>query len=190
MRPMLIRLYTLSTLLACASLFFSLQAKANETQSWYGTAWQHVKDTWYEGEVEAYVPFLTYHLRFAYRQELLDQYNEYPAGFGIGKGRYNSSGNWEGMYAMGFSDSHNKPSFMVGYGWIPTWDLGKSEVKVGVGLSAFLMSRQDYMSGIPFPGILPVASISYKNLAIQAAYVPGGQNNGNVIFMWGKWTFK
>jgi len=91
---------------------------------------------------------------------------------------------------MGFSDSHYKPTFMAGYAWVPMWNLGRSEVKVGVGLSGFLMSRQDYASGIPFPGVLPVASISYKNLAIQAAYVPGGQNNGNVIFMWGKWTFK
>ena len=31
---------------------------------------------------------------------------------------------------------------------------------------------------------------SYKNLSAQAAYIPGGQGYGNVLFMWGKWTFK
>lgn len=165
------------------------QSTSNQT-GWFDTAWSHAKTTWEKGDTELYVPFLTYHMRFAYRKDLVDQYNEFPAGVGLGLGRYNDSGNWEGMYAMGFSDSHNKPSFMVGYGWIPTWDVGKTDIKVGVGLTGFLMSRQDYFGGVPFPGVLPVASVSYKQLSIQAAYIPGGRDNGNVLFMWGKWTFK
>ncbi len=159
------------------------------SQAWYDTAWSHVKQTWMEGKIEAYVPFWTYHLPFAYTPSQRANYNEFPAGFGLGKGRYNSSGNWEGIYAMGFSDSHSQPSFMVGYGWIPTWQVNQSGLKLGVGLTAFLMSRSDYWGGVPFPGVLPVASIGNKNLNIQAAYVPGGQGNGNVIFAWAKWTF-
>lgn len=157
---------------------------------WYATAWTHVQETWRQGDVEAYVPFLSYHLPFAYTAQQRAEYNEYPAGFGLGKGRYNKSGNWEGMYAMGFRDSHGDPSYMLGYGWIPTWNIGKSEVKAGVGLTGFLMSRKDYFGGIPFPGVLPIASIGYKNLTAQAAYIPGGKGYGNVLFMWGKWTFK
>jgi lipid IVA palmitoyltransferase len=164
-------------------------ASSETGSNWFDTAWQHAEKTWNEGDVELYVPFLTYHLRFAYSDDKIDQYNEFPAGIGLGKGRYNSSGNWEGMYAMGFSDSHYQPSFMVGYGWVPTWNLGDSQIKAGVGLTGFLMSRQDYFGGIPFPGVLPIASLSYRQLALQAAYIPGGNNNGNVIFMWGKWTF-
>lgn len=155
----------------------------------YHTAVEHVKDTWREGKVELYVPFLTYHMPFAYTANQRSQYNEYPAGGGIGLGRYNASGNYEGTYAMAFLDSHSEMSYMAGYAWIPTWNMGQSEVKVGVGLTGFLMSRQDYFGGFPFPGVLPVASISYKQLAVQAAYVPGGQGNGNVLFAWGKWTF-
>ena len=158
-------------------------------QAWYDTAWSHVKQTWNDGRVEAYVPFWTYHLPFAYTPSQRENYNEFPAGFGLGKGRFNNSGNWEGIYAMGFCDSHGDPSFMLGYGWIPTWRVNQSDFKVGVGLTAFLMSRTDYWNGIPFPGVLPVASIGYKNLNIQAAYVPGGTGNGNVIFAWTKWTF-
>lgn len=157
---------------------------------WYQTAWNHARDTWREGDVEVYVPFWSYHLPFAYSVEKRAEYVEYPAGFGLGKGRYNKSGNWEGMYAMGFRDSHGDPSFMVGYGWVPTWNIGKSEVKAGIGLTGFLMSRKDYFGGIPFPGVLPIASIGYKNLSAHAAYIPGGQGYGNVLFMWGKWTFK
>lgn len=169
-------------------------AQSSGDKSWlsstWDTAWDHAKTTWREGDYELYVPLYTYHMPWAYTQEQLNSYTEYPGGIGLGKGRYNASGNWEGMYAMGFRDSHGDPSFMVGYGWIPTWNVGKSEVRVGVGLTGFLMSRNDYFGGIPFPGILPVASLSYSNLALQAAYVPGGKNNGNVFFIWGKWTFK
>jgi palmitoyl transferase len=155
----------------------------------YNTAVEHVKDTWTEGKVEIYVPFLAYHMPFAYKAEQRSDQNQYPAGGGIGLGRYNASGNYEGTYAMAFLDSHSDMSYVVGYSWVPTWNVGKSDVKVGAGLTGFLMSRQDYFGGVPFPGILPMASISYKQLSLQATYVPGGQGNGNVLFAWGKWTF-
>jgi len=178
--------------LAALALFLSTSVVANATDEGpgiLGTAWQHVSDTWNFGDTELYVPFWIHHMRFAYRQELLDKYNEFPAGLGLGKGRYNASGNWESIYAMGFLDSHSKPSFMAGYAWAPTWELGNSDFRVGVGVTGFLMSRRNYLNGIPFPGILPIASIGYKQLTIQATYIPGGSNNGNVLFMWGRWTF-
>jgi lipid IVA palmitoyltransferase len=162
---------------------------ATQLKTIYHTAAEHVKDTWTEGKVELYVPFLAYHMPFAYSAEKRSEYNEYPGGGGIGLGRYNASGNFEATYAMAFLDSHSDMSYTVGYTWIPTWNAGKSEVKVGVGLTGFLMSRQDYFGGVPFPGLLPVASISYKQLSLQATYVPGSQGSGNVLFAWGKWTF-
>lgn len=183
-------LFRTAVILASALTISSAQATSEPSVPWYTSAWTHAKDTWRDGDIEAYVPFWSYHLPFAYTPSQRAEYVEYPAGFGLGKGRYNKSGNWEGMYAMGFRDSHGDPSFMVGYGWIPTWNIGSSEVKAGVGLTGFLMSRKDYFGGIPFPGVLPIASIGYKNLSAQAAYIPGGQGNGNVLFMWGKWTFK
>jgi len=179
---------------ALVTPFEMVVAQSSDEKSWLRSTWDtamdHASATWKHGDYELYVPAYTWHLPFAYRQDLLDSYTEYPAGVGLGKGRYNASGNWEGMYAMGFRDSHGDPSFMVGYGWIPTWNVGKTDLKAGIGLTGFLMSRKDYWGGIPFPGILPVASLSYKNLALQAAYIPGGQNNGNVVFIWGKWTFR
>lgn len=161
----------------------------NQLKTVYHTAAEHVKDTWTEGKVELYVPFLSYHMPFAYSADKRSEYNEYPGGAGIGLGRYNASGNYEATYAMAFLDSHSDMSYVVGYAWIPTWNVGKSEVKVGAGLTGFIMSRQDYFGGVPFPGVLPLASISYKQLSLQATYVPGGQGNGNVLFAWGKWTF-
>ncbi len=182
--------------LALLSFGPATQAAVNgPATQWIGTQWDHavtsVKDTWRDGDVELYVPVWTHHMRFNYDQDLIDDFNEFPAGIGMGKGRYNASGNWEGMYAMGFLDSHSKPSLMAGFAWIPTWQSSHSPLKVGVGVTGFLMSRNNYLNGIPFPGVLPIASISYSNLALQAAYIPSlKHNDGNVLFVWGKWTLR
>ena len=187
------KLSTYKPLLATLALCTCMTAAANNSgndRSILGTAWQHVKDTWNEGNTELYVPFLAYHLRFAYDDDFLEKSNEFPAGIGLGRGRFNANGNWESIYAMGFLDSRSNPTYMAGYAWAPTWNIGNSDVKVGVGVTGFLMSRQNYFNGIPFPGILPIASIGYKQLTVQATYVPGSRNYGNVIFMWGKWTFQ
>jgi len=184
-------------LVAAASLTIpacpALATQDTQESGWISQAWntatEHVSTTWDKGDIELYLPIYTWHLPFAYTPDQRSSYTEIPGGFGLGKGRYNDSGNWEGIYAMGFRDSHGDPSFMLGYGWIPTWNVSDTDVKVGVGLTAFFMSRQDYFGGFPFPAVLPIASASYRNLSLQAAYVPGGKGNGNVLFIWGKWTF-
>jgi palmitoyl transferase len=61
---------------------------------------------------------------------------------------------------------------------------------VGAGATVFMMSRQDIFNYIPFPGLLPVGSLGYKNLSLQTSFVPGGDGFGNVLFTWAKWTFK
>lgn len=157
---------------------------------WFDTGVNHVKDTWKEGKVEAYVPFLTFHMPFAYTPEQRAQYTENPFGFGLGLGRYNASGNYEGTYAMVFQDSHGQPEYMVGYAWIPTWPLGDTALKVGVGVVGFITARADTANYTPFPGILPVASLSIADFSVQAAYVPGGNGWGNVLFAWAKWSFE
>ena len=111
-------------------------------------------------------------------------------GVGFGKGLINESGNWEGIYGMTFKDSHGIYQYMVGYGWIPMWNIGEStDWKYGVGVTAFIMSRQDIMNYIPFPGALPIASISYQDLSLQTTFIPGGQGSGNILFTWAKWTY-
>ncbi|VDY33948.1 Lipid A palmitoyltransferase PagP precursor [Morganella morganii] len=49
-------------------------------------------------------------------------------------------------------------------------------------------ARDDYHY-IPIPVPLPLASVEYNRLAIQATYIPGTYNNGNVLFMWARWQF-
>ncbi|MBM3348356.1 MAG: lipid IV(A) palmitoyltransferase PagP [Betaproteobacteria bacterium] len=150
-----------------------------------------VETIWAQGDVVGYLPLYTYHMPYAYPPEKLDQYTDIPLGLGIGKGLYNNRGNWEGLYAMAFRDSHGVYQYMAGYGWIPTWKLSTNgNWRVGAGATVFMMSRQDIFNYIPFPGLLPVGSLGYKNLSLQTSFVPGGDGFGNVLFTWAKWTFK
>jgi palmitoyl transferase len=92
---------------------------------------------------------------------------------------------------MSFKDSHGVYQYMAGYGWVPTWNLSANRNwKAGAGATVFMMSRQDIFNYIPFPGLLPVGSLSYKNASLQTSFIPGGDGFGNVLFTWAKWTFK
>lgn len=172
----------------------SKTTQSNDSQSWYSSAWdtagQHLSDIWNKGDIEVYVPFWSYHLPFAYSADKRSSYTEYPAGGGLGKGWYNASGNWEGIYAMEFQDSHGKPMYMGGYGWIPTWRPINDDFKIGAGLTAFMFMRSDIGNYAPIPGILPAATIGYGPVDVQVAYIPGGQGNGNVLFWWAKYSFR
>jgi len=172
------------------------ETDSNSTGSkpWYKNAWdtagQHLSDIWTKGDIELFVPFWSYHLPYAYSAEKRSQYTEYPAGGGIGKGWYNASGNWEGIYVMGFQDSHAQPMYMAGYGWVPTWNPINEKSRVGVGATVFLFMRSDINYYAPTPGILPMASVGYGPIDVQVAYIPGGEGNGNVLFWWAKYSFK
>ena len=186
MKFLVMRRRFIAILLLCMP-FAAVQAEG--VSDWFEATTNHLEAIWDKGGNELYVPLYTYHMPYAYSQEKINQYTEFPLGIGFGKGLMNESGNWEGIYGMTFEDSHGIYQYMVGYGWIPMWNIGNSpDWKYGVGATAFIMSRQDIMNYIPFPGVLPIASISYKDLSIQTAYVPGGQNVGNVLFTWAKYN--
>jgi lipid IVA palmitoyltransferase len=169
-------------------------AQSTESKSWYASAWdtagQHLSDLWTKGDVELYVPFWSYHLPFAYSPEKRASYTEYPAGGGLGKGWYNASGNWEGVYVMGFQDSHAQPMYMAGYGWVPTWNPINEQSRIGIGATVFLFMRSDINGYAPTPGILPMVTAGYGPIDVQMAYIPGGEGNGNVLFWWAKYSFK
>ena len=138
------------------------------------------------GTWEFYLPFKTYHSRSSYSAEQIAEYQENPAGFGVGKGLYNERGNWEGVFALAFQDSHFKPSYTAGYSWKSIWRPAE-DVRVGLGYMGGLMMRADTWNYVPFPVLLPVASLAYKNFSIEGAYVPPSGSAGNVLFFWAKW---
>jgi palmitoyl transferase len=157
--------------------------------TWYGTGWKHIEDIFGKGGFELYAPVYTLHMPYAYTRALLRSYNDIPLGGGLGIGRFNESGNWEGVYAMEFSDSHRKPEYEGGYGWIPTWHPFSNNLRIGAGLTAFITARSDIAHYTPFPAVLPLGSVGYRDFDIQCTFIPGGKNDGNVLFTWVKLSF-
>lgn len=179
-------------LLFAAALVFSVTLPAyaicDDTSSFIDIACKTVNDTWTEGGNDFYLPLHTYHLRSAYSEEKIDSFNETPWGFGYGRSRYNEEGNWDGLYGMAFLDSHNKVEPLLGYGH--EWMWGDHQgLHAGLGYTVFVTAREDIAHYTPIPGILPIASVNYKQAALNATFVPGGQGNGNIFFFWSRFGF-
>ncbi len=161
---------------------------ADDERSWYERLWAPIANAYHNGSLELYLPLETYHLRSKYEADKIATYQEKPKGLGIGSGLYNEKGNWEGVYAMAFQDSHFKPMYMAGYGWQAIWR-PVEDTRVGLGYVAGLMSRTDVWGYKPFPVALPFGSIAYRNFSLNGLFIPGGRGWGNVAFFWAKWEF-
>ena len=143
-----------------------------------------VKETWKSDEYDLFVPVYAWHNRLTYDQKHIDKYNENPWGLGLGKTRYDENGNWHSLYARAFKDSNKYLETIFGYAWMKNWFVNcNRDIRVGLGYTLSLTQRHEYKY-IPVPLPLPLAGIEYKKVALQAAYVPGVKNDGNVLFIW------
>lgn len=144
----------------------------------------NVSETWQSDTYDLYVPFYAWHNRLAYDDEHIEKYNEEAWGLGIGKYRYDKDGNWHGLYAIAFKDSNSYLETMFGYAYQKNWFVNcNRDFRVGLGFTVGVTQRHEY-SYIPVPLPLPIAGIEYGRFALQAAYVPGVKNDGNVLFSW------
>jgi lipid IVA palmitoyltransferase len=145
-------------------------------------------DTWTQGDNDFYLPFHAHHLRFAYTKQKIESFRENNWGIGYGRSRYNEYGNWDGLYGMTFLDSHSSPEYIFGYAH--EWMWGEPEaLHAGLGYTALVTGRKDIAFYAPIPLVLPVASVNYDKVSVNATYVPGGKGNGNVIFFWSRISF-
>lgn len=142
-------------------------------------------DIWVSGASDIYVPFLTHHLRSAYDRERINRYQERPLGFGYGRSKFDPDGDRQGLYAMVYEDSNYKPNYVAGYVYQAHWRPA-ADWRIGGGFTAFLMMRPDIGHYTPFPAILPVASVAYRDFAIETTFVPGARDAGNVLFFWAR----
>ena len=74
---------------------------------------------------------------------------------------------------------------MAGYAYQWMTPLG-DQFEAGLGVSGLLISRTDYFGGLPFPGVLPVASIGTRKTKLMAAYIPRvsrNKGNGDVLLL-------
>jgi palmitoyl transferase len=143
---------------------------------------------WTEGDNELYLSGYAWHNRYTYRHDKIKSFNELAWGGGLGKGFYDETGDWHALSAIAFLDSHNNVEPVAGYTFLKVAHL-RNSVKLGAGYTLLVTARPDIFHNIPFPGLLPWASITYRRATLSATYIPGAQGAGNVLYLLGKWTF-
>ena len=151
---------------------------------------QRLHQIWHDGSNELYVSGYAWHNRYTYSAKRLREkkYNELAWGGGLGKGFFDEKGNWHGLYAIAFLDSHKNLEPAVGYAYLKVANFTK-DFKAGIGFSVLVTARPDILNNIPFPGAVPWAGVFFKKVSIKAAYIPGSSSNGNVLYLVGTYTF-
>ena len=171
-------------------LLLPVAARADETNN--GSTWSYIQDTlsqtWNANDYELFIPINIWHNRSYYSSDKIDSYNENPWGLGVGKYRFDNDGDWHSLYVMAFSDSHKDIEPVAGYAFQKMWRPGNG-FRIGAGYTVGLTMRQDF-NYLPIPIAAPLASIEYKQLALQSAYIFGGEGNGNILFTWLRWQLK
>ena len=156
--------------------------------SWLQTICIRPYQTWTEGDNELYLAGYAWHNRYFYPEEKKGIYNETAWGGGLGKGFFDEHGDWHGLYAFAFLESHRKVEPIGGYAFLKTLHINENS-SMGIGFTVFLTARPDILYYAPFPGVLPWAGLNYRKFAVMATYVPGSHGVGNVLFLLAKYTF-
>lgn len=175
-------------LIAGLLLLISANANAGAVKDFFSRAGYNAKAALSCGSTDVYLPFYAWHNRLFYDNKHIKKYNEEAWGFGLGRSIWDGN-EWHGVYAMAFKDSNFYLETIAGYAYMYNWNLaGSDDLRAGIGYTLSLTQRHEYHY-IPVPLPLPIAGISYKNAALQAAYVPGVKNDGNVLFAWLRISF-
>ena len=156
--------------------------------SWSKHACHRFHQIWTQGDTELYLTGYSWHNRYTYEKAKLSRYNELAWGGGLGKGFYDEDGDWHGISAFAFLDSHKNIEPVAGYAFIKILHLNEN-TRLGAGYSVLVTARPDIFHNIPFPGALPWLFFNYRKATLCATYIPGAKGAGNVLFLMSKWTF-
>lgn len=152
---------------------------------WWKQATTKTLDIYNNGELSILLSGYARHGRNTYTAERIKELNELAWGLGFSSAIRDKKDNEELIYGLAISDSHFTPQLMAGYAYQWMRPLG-GQFEAGIGVSGLLISRTDYFRGLPFPGVLPVASIGTRSTKLMAGYIPRvsrHKGNGDVLLM-------
>jgi lipid IVA palmitoyltransferase len=187
----------LAAVLGCAGAPASVLAQSlcdSSLLTWVKSNCEGARTAWDSEDYDVYVSGIAHHGRGTYTSEKIRTFNEKSWGGGAGKRYVDGDDHTHLLYAIAFKDSHFKPEYMAGYGWLTHWHpLGDSGPRLGLGFTTFVTLRSDYSHYFfPVPGILPLAELGWSRASLLAAYVPrltGNGGNGDVLMLFGKISF-
>jgi lipid IVA palmitoyltransferase len=144
------------------------------------------------GDDELLLSGYSYHLRSSYTPEKIREFNEVATGIGYGKTVEDPDGDTHTFYWLAFRESHRKNELHLGYQYNTYWG-PRTGLQASLGYTAMLVQRPDIASGVPFPAVLPVVGLKWNNTALNAVLIPkvnSKLNNGNVVYIFARHTFK
>lgn len=163
--------------------------EGKEASGIFGRWQKRVSQTWNEGNLDLYATTYAWHNRLTYDREHTRRYNENAWGGGAGLSFLDEDGDSHLLFFMAFLDSWKKVEPYGGYAYFKNWRFGPhNDFRASLGFTLGITARNEY-NYIPFPFPLPLFGVGYKRLSVEATYIPGTRNNGNVLFSWLRWTF-
>lgn len=137
-------------------------------KGWFADAWEGSKRIYRDGHSDLLLPLYSWHPAYSYP----NRFNQNHYSFGVGAARtvIDEKDNERMVYVLAFSDSHYDFQATGGYGWVARWPLFWG-LKGGLGYTVFLATRSD-ANYIPFPGILPLASIGTDRVMFYGSWIP------------------
>ncbi|MGH8801651.1 MAG: lipid IV(A) palmitoyltransferase PagP [Casimicrobiaceae bacterium] len=168
------------------------RAGCADLPSWIATGCNRLVDTWENGDNAVLLSGYAWHLPYTWTEERRKELNANAWGGGFARVTEEADGDTHSVYALVFEDSHKHAQFNVGYEYSTYWG-PRSGVQPGLGFSVFVLQRSDIANGFPVPGILPVASLRYRNATLFATYIPtlnGGVNHGSTLYVFGRIVLK
>lgn len=160
--------------------------------SWVEKGCRRVVDTYEQGGSELLVSGYSYHLPSTYTPGKRAELNSQAWGGGWGRTVEDPNGDTHTVAVFAFLESHKRVQWNLGYMYFTYWG-AREGLQPGLGYTAMLVQRPDIASGFPFPAVLPLASLRYKQATLVATYIPtlnGGINNGSTLYVFGRYTLK
>jgi len=191
MRIRMLRRVLAAALAIFVSVGASAPAQAAECADlwdWLNKACRTLVDTYDKGGNEVIVSGYTWHTPWTWTAEKRAEENSNAWGGGWARTVEHENGNTDTVFALVFSDSHEKPEYNLGYVWTTYWG-PRSFIQPGLGYTAAIIARSDLANGWPFPVVLPVLSLRYDRVTVQGVYIPnlgGGVNHGSVFYFYGR----
>ncbi|HZW14143.1 MAG TPA: hypothetical protein VFF81_13250 [Noviherbaspirillum sp.] len=185
-------LHLVCIVLLCWAVYIPAQSEERKESSWWDSTKDSLHDISEHGEWDLYLSGFSHHSRSTYDEKRVRNLNEKAWGGGFGKTLRNADGNEESLFGLVIRDSRENLQWSVGYAYQWIYPLLGSRLEVGAGISAMLMRREDWFEGVPFPALLPVASLGVKEAKLMATYVPRlstRKGKGNVLLLFSRFEF-
>lgn len=165
---------------------YPLASKETQDTGWFSATWDGTKRIWRDGKWDLYISGYTWHLPYAYTTAERHEENAFTYGLGIGKTLTDERDNQRSLYALVIEDSNYETQYTIGYTWMARWRL-VSNIKGGLGYTAFITARDDTNDYLPFPAVAPLASIGTDRATVFATFIPG---KASILYFFGKISFE